>query len=136
VQATPDILRISDNDDLLCIVIRASFTPDKTTFITDNSFNQQVGFVVYPTGGEIVRHIHKPIERHITGTAEVLVVRQGRCIMDIYNNDHALIASHELCTGDVMLMVNGGHGFRILEDTTLVEVKQGPYFGVDEKVRF
>ena len=47
-----------------------------------------------------------------------------------------LIATRELATGDVMLMVGGGHGFRMLEDTVLLEVKQGPYTGVAEKERF
>jgi hypothetical protein len=63
-------------------------------------------------------------------------VRQGRCEIDIYNDDRQLIATRELREGDIMLMVGGGHGFRMLEPTVLLEVKQGPYIGVDEKIRF
>jgi mannose-6-phosphate isomerase-like protein (cupin superfamily) len=110
--------------------------PGKTTFLTPSELNLQVGFVVYPAGGEVARHLHRPLERHIVGTSEVLVVKEGRCQMDIYDDDRRLVATRELRKGDIMLMVGGGHGFRMLEDTVLLEVKQGPYTGLDEKERF
>jgi hypothetical protein len=47
-----------------------------------------------------------------------------------------ILATRELRCGDIMLMVGGGHGFRMLEDTVFLEVKQGPYIGLDEKERF
>lgn len=120
----------------LAYIIRASFAPVETTFLTPPEFKQQVGFVVYPAGGVIARHEHVPLERRLTGTSEVIVVRSGRCELDVYDDDHTLVASRELRTGDVMLMVGGGHGFRILEDTVLLEVKQGPYTGIEEKKLF
>ena len=120
----------------LTYIIRADSAPDKTTFITPPEFKQQVGFVVYPAGGEVKRHLHLPLERHLIGTSEVLIVRQGQCLMDIYNDDRELVATRELRTGDVMLMVGGGHGFRILEDTIFLEVKQGPFLPVTEKEHF
>ena len=119
----------------LAYVIRGSFQPQKTTFLTPPDFKQQVGYVVYPAGGEIVPHLHRPLERHLVGTSEVLIVRKGRCLMDVYNDDRQLVATRELAAGDIMLMVGGGHGFHMLEDTILLEVKQGPYTGVDEKER-
>jgi mannose-6-phosphate isomerase-like protein (cupin superfamily) len=120
----------------LCYVIRAELNPEKTTFITPPEFKQQVGFVVYSAGGEIVRHVHRPLQRHIVGTSEVLVVKKGRCQIDIYNDDRDLVATRELRAGDIILIVGGGHGFRIREDTVFLEIKQGPYTGLDEKERF
>jgi mannose-6-phosphate isomerase-like protein (cupin superfamily) len=120
----------------LCYVIRGGLTPEQTTFITPPEFKQQVGFVVYSAGGEIVRHVHRPVERHIVGTSEVLVVKKGRCEIDIYNDDRDLVATRELHAGDIILIVGGGHGFRIREDTVFLEIKQGPYTGLDEKERF
>lgn len=120
----------------LAYIIHAEFNPEKTTFLTPPDFKQQVGFVVYSRSGEIIRHVHRAIERHLIGTSEVLVLRKGRCEIDIYNDDHELVATRELNVGDVMLMVGGGHGFRMLEDTVFLEIKQGPYTGVDEKERF
>lgn len=120
----------------LAVIIRAQVSPTGTTFLTPPDYKQQVGFVVYPRGGTIARHTHVPLERHLVGTSEVIVVRSGRCELDVYDDDHTLVATRALEAGDVMLMVGGGHGFRMLEDTVLLEVKQGPYTGLDEKERF
>jgi len=124
------------NDQPLCYIGRAELNPEQTTFLTPPEFNSQVGFIVYQAGEEIARHVHRPLERHIVGTSEVLIVRKGRCEIDVFNDDRQLVATRELCEGDIMIMVGGGHGFRMLEDTVLLEVKQGPYPGVDEKERF
>ena len=130
------IERITWQDKVLAVVIRSEFSPAKTTFLTPNDYKQQVGFVVYPAGGVIQRHVHKPLERHLVGTSEVLLVKRGRCEVDIYHDDRQQVATVELRDGDLMLMVGGGHGFRMIEDTVFMEVKQGPYTGVDEKERF
>jgi mannose-6-phosphate isomerase-like protein (cupin superfamily) len=130
------IERILQGTQPLAYIIRGDLLPDKTTFLTPPEFKQQVGFVVYPAGGEIARHVHLPLERHLVGTSEVLVLRSGRCLIDIYGDDRQLVATRELRQGDIMLMVGGGHGFRMLEDTVFLEVKQGPYTGLDEKERF
>lgn len=127
---------IAWNGKPLAYIIRTEVNPEQTTFLTPPEFNFQVGFVVYPAGGKIARHVHRPLERHIVGTSEVLVIKKGRCLIDIYNDDRELVTTRELHQGDMMLMVGGGHGFRMLEDTTFLEVKQGPYTGLDEKERF
>jgi len=128
--------KIMWGDVPLAYIIRGDLIPSRTTFLTPPQFKQQVGFVVYPAGGEIQRHVHRPLSRHLIGTSEVLIVRRGRCEIDIYNDDRELVATRELREGDVMLMVGGGHGFHMLEDTVFLEVKQGPYTGQDEKERF
>ena len=130
------IERISYNESPLAYIIRAEMAPVKTTFLTPPEFIQQVGFIVCPAGGEIKRHNHLPLERHLIGTSEVLVVQRGRCEIDIFNDNRELVATRELRLGDVMLMVDGGHGFRMLEDTVFLEIKQGPYIGENEKQRF
>ena len=132
----PDVETIASDDRLLAYVIRAAYNPRETTFPTPPELSLQVGLVVYPAGGEVARHRHRPIERHLVGTAEVIVVREGRCALDVYDDAGELVATRELAGGDVMLMVGGGHGFRMLEPTVLLEVKQGPYTGLEEKERF
>lgn len=128
--------KIMSDGQPLAYIIRGQFEPTATTFFTPPEFKQQVGYVVYPAGGEVQRHVHRALERHLVGTSEVIVVKRGRCEIDFYNDSRELVATRELSQGDVMLMVGGGHGFRMQEDTVLLEVKQGPYSGVDEKERF
>jgi hypothetical protein len=108
-------------------VVRATLAPEATTFVTDPSEAFQLGFVVYPAGGRIARHLHTPVERRVSGTPEALVVRKGRCEVDCYDPGGRLVATRELASGDILLMLSGGHGFRLLEDTVLLEVKLGPY---------
>ncbi len=120
----------------LAYVVRAALAPDTTTFTTPEDLNLQIGFVVYPAGGTIPPHIHLPLERRIVGTSEVLIVRKGRCFVDFFSDEREPVATRELGPGDIMLLVSGGHGFRMLENTVLLEVKQGPYTGLVEKERF
>ena len=127
---------ITDDDRILSVIIRRSVVPTKTTFITPDEFLQQAGFVVYPKGGNIANHTHKPIERHVTGTPETLLIRQGKLIARFYNELHELKGETTVETGDILMLVNGGHGFTMLENTILFEIKQGPYTGLVEKERF
>src|SRR3954453_13601646 len=131
-----DIETIARGDETLAYIVRPSFGPSAKMFATPDECLQQVGFVVHGAGSEIPRHFHRPVERAIVGTPEVLVVRQGRCEIDIYDSNQELVATPGLRPDDAMGMVGGGHGFRMLEDTILLEVKQGPYFGPDEKRQF
>jgi uncharacterized protein YjlB len=137
VAARADVEQIADrHGGLIALVLRRTADADETTFVTPPEAGLQVGLVVYAAEGEVPRHTHFPIERHHLGTPEVLLVRKGRCVADLYDDDHNPVTSLEIREGDVIVLLAGGHGFRMLEDTVLLEVKQGPYPGRDEKDRF
>jgi mannose-6-phosphate isomerase-like protein (cupin superfamily) len=127
---------ISEGQNLLAYIVRADATRDSTAFFTGDDASFQAGFVVYPAGGSIVPHVHLPIVRTVVGTSELLLVRRGRCIVDFYGEGRLLVTSRELGTGDLVVAMGGGHGLRMLEDTVLFELKQGPYSGQAEKERF
>lgn len=128
--------RVPPEGPPVALLLRGGNDPSETFFPTSDEHTLQVGFVVYPAGGEVARHVHLPLERTIAATSEVLVVRSGRCELDLYDADRELVATRELAAGDVAILVGGGHGIRMLEDTVLLEVKQGPYYGEQEKERF
>ncbi len=133
------IEKIEHGGRVLAYIIPSLARPERTTFLTPPEDRQQVGFVVYPAGGTIRRHYHKPFKREIQGTSEVLLVRHGRCEVDLYDtrgDDKRLVVTRSLATGDVLVLVSGGHGFRVQEDTVFLEVKQGPYLGIDDKEAF
>jgi hypothetical protein len=127
---------IVDGETTLAIVIARDAISDQTAFFTDESSTFQAGFVVYPAGGAVTPHLHLPVVRQVVGTSELLVVRRGSCVVDIYAADRRLVASRELALGDAVLSLAGGHGFRMTDDTVLLEIKQGPYGGLEEKERF
>lgn len=120
----------------LAYLIRAEATAPETLFVTPPDLPQQAGFVVYGAGQEVPRHSHPPVERRIVGTSEVLVVRRGRCELEIYDERRELVAKRNIAAGDIVVLVGGGHCLRMLEDTILLEFKQGPYMGPDDKERF
>lgn len=134
---TPDLIElISWGDQPLAYLIRAEFLPEKTTFVTPPEWEQQVGLIVRAAGGEIARHAHRPWPRQHARAPEILLVRQGRCQVEIYNQERQLVTVRELRQGDLILLLDGGHGFRLLEDTVFLEIKPGPYAGPKEKVCF
>ena len=120
---------ISRQGKTLCMIIRAESSVNATTFYTPSDFNLQVGKIVGRAGSEIPRHAHRPTGRKIIGTSEVLVVQKGLMVLDVYDEGHAFCCSRQMRAGDVVVLVAGGHGFKFLEDTVLLEVKQGPYGG-------
>jgi hypothetical protein len=124
------------HDQHIATIIRRDYLPDKTTFVTPDGYHQQAGCVVYPKGGEVRRHVHLPIQRHLVGTSEALAVRKGRVEAELYALDRTPLGTWTLEQGDVILLVAGGHGFRCLEDSVLFEIKQGPYTGLVEKETF
>ncbi len=120
----------------LAYVIEHAPLPDQTTFLTPDECNQQVGYVVHKAGYEIPRHMHNPLKREIVGTTEVLLIMKGRCRIEFYDDNKVLIGNRELKEGDLIIIVAGGHSFHMLEDTVMLEIKQGPYPGLIEKERF
>jgi hypothetical protein len=124
---------ISRRGKVMCMIVRAEPMPGRTTFYTPDDFNLQVGKVVCAAGSEIPRHTHPPVIRHLVGTPEILVVQQGRMILNIYTDEQDFLCAREMGLWDVAILLSGGHGFRFLQDTVLLEVKQGPYVGAQDK---
>ena len=130
--------RVSDGETgaELALVIRANFSQPGINFVTTDESVHQLGVLKWPKGHLIDAHVHKPMCRAIDSTQEVLFIRSGRVRVDLYREDRRYHSSLELGAGDVIFLVSGGHGFEILDDADIVEVKQGPYKGEGEKTRF
>ena len=120
----------------LALIIRSSYQPSAIDFLTPESYGQQVAYMNRPKGEIIKAHIHEPISRQLVGTQEVLYVRSGRIRVDFYESDRTYVSSAVLLPGDLMLLNTGGHGFEVLEDTDMIEIKQGPYAEGRDKTRF
>lgn len=123
-------------ENLLAIIIPMSQGTPGISFVTADDSTHQLGILNWPKGHVIDSHVHNPIARSIDSTQEVLFVRAGRVRVDIYCSKKSYQCSRILNPGDVIFLVSGGHGFEILEDADIVEVKQGPYLGEGEKTRF
>ena len=124
--------KITDGDLVLAIIIRDNDWGDGLNFISSDKDYQQVGVWRYNKGKKLVPHIHLIEPREVLRTQEVVFVKEGRIRADIYTEKEEFLKSVELGTGDTIILLNGGHGYEILEDNTKVlEVKSGPYVGAD-----
>ncbi|MDR2695773.1 MAG: hypothetical protein LBC79_05275 [Deltaproteobacteria bacterium] len=122
---------------ILAIVLRAADTADGIHFLTPGSFSQQLGYMKRPSGYAIAPHDHNPVPRTIEWTQEVLLIKSGRVRLDLYAPDsREYLESRILRAGDVALLAHGGHGLVMLEESEIIEVKQGPYAGEADKTRF
>lgn len=120
----------------LAIILPASFRSEGITFFTPNDFSQQLGYMSRPDGYVIPPHVHNPVVREVQYTKEVLFIKSGKVRVDFYDDNQNYLESHILYQGDVILLAFGGHGFEMLEPSEIIEVKQGPYAGDEDKTRF
>lgn len=128
--------RIFCKDQELALIIRRSFHKEGIEFFTPSTYSQQIGYMNRPTGYVIAPHVHNPVAREVQFTKEVLLIRSGRLRVDFYSDQQQYLESTVLEAGDVILLAYGGHGFEMLEPTEIIEVKQGPYAGDEDKTRF
>ena len=128
--------RIEHNGQVLAIIIRASYSQEGIKFFTPDSYSQQLAYMNRPKGHIIQPHIHNRVLREVEYTQEVLFIRSGKVRVDFFDDNREFLESALLETGDVILLAHGGHGFEMLEQTDMIEVKQGPYAGDHDKTRF
>lgn len=128
--------KIINNGSLLAIIISGRFCEPGVCFFTPDDFSQQLAYMRHPAGKVIQPHVHNPVPREVQYTQEVLFLKRGRLRVDFYDDDRNNIESHILEAGDVILLASGGHGFEVLEEVEMIEVKQGPYAGEQDKTRF
>lgn len=127
---------IRKKNKLLAMIIRNEYQCDGVDFITPNEYSQQVAYMHHPVGKSIDAHVHNLVHRNVVLTQEVLFIKRGKLRVDFYDEYEDYLESRDLGAGDVILLVSGGHGFKVLEDVEMIEVKQGPYAGDNDKKRF
>jgi mannose-6-phosphate isomerase-like protein (cupin superfamily) len=130
------IQEVRHNNQLLAIIISSSFSEPGIHFFTPDDFSQQLAFMKHPVGKVILPHVHNSVQRQVHYTKETLFIRKGKIRVDFYTDQQEYFKSYILETGDVILLSEGGHGFEMLEETEMIEVKQGPYSGEKDKTRF
>jgi mannose-6-phosphate isomerase-like protein (cupin superfamily) len=130
------IEQITCQNQLLALIVSYQFSQPGIHFFTPNELSQQLAYMHHPTGKMIQPHVHNPVVREVTYTQEVLFIKSGKLRVDFYNDQQEYLDSRILEAGDVILLVTGGHGFEVLEEIEMFEVKQGPYVGEQDKTRF
>ena len=122
-------------NNYMALLIPKNYSKDGIEFFTDDNAYMQTAYMGHPSGHIIEPHYHNIVSRTIDYTCETLVLRQGVLAVDLYENQK-VIHSFIMKSGDILTLFSGGHGFRVIEDVEMVEIKQGPYIGPEDKTRF
>lgn len=131
-----DIETITYGIEPIALIIRAEYERPGIQFFTPANFSQQVAAMTRPKGHKIVAHVHNLLVRQVLYTQEVLIIRRGKVQVNLYSSTREFIEAKILNTGDVILLCGGGHSLEMLEETSMIEVKQGPYAGDNDKTQF
>lgn len=120
---------------LMALLIKNNHEGQGINFLTEDSSYQQVAYMGHSKGHKIIPHYHNKIERIVEYTCETLIIRKGILETVLYENCEE-INRFCLYPGDVLTLYSGGHGFFVVEDVEMIEIKQGPFMGAEDKTRF
>lgn len=127
IRRTPWGLWVEFQSKILAGLVKGSFEPEGALFATEDHFRLQVAIMKRPLDHVIQPHVHIGQKRIIYGTQEILVIKQGRMIADLYSDSREYLVSLTAEKGDILILNYGGHGFEMEEECVFIEVKQGPF---------
>ena len=131
------IEKIIHKKKMLALIVRARYRRKKgITFFTQNESTQQFGYMKHKRDHIIKPHLHKKRLTKIYYTSEVILILKGILRVDFYNQFKKYLFSKILKPSDIIMLVSGGHGFKILKDLEMLEIKQGPYSLIKDKIKF
>jgi len=131
------IEKITYKKKLLALIVRGKYRRKKgITFFTPNESTQQFGYMKHKKKHIIKPHLHKKRVTKISYTTEVILILKGKLRVDFYTPDKKYLFSKVLKGNDIIMLVHGGHGFKILNDIEMLEIKQGPYSLIKDKIKF
>ena len=131
-----NIEKIFNGEELLAIIIGDNFHAVGITFITPDDYPHQLGYMNREKDYVIAPHVHNRVPRTVDFTQETLVVKSGVVRVDFYTQEQKYLESRIIYKGDIILLAAGGHGFKMIQPSEMIEIKQGPYAGAMDKVRF
>jgi len=131
-----NLVKIEKSDVLYAIIVKNEYEQKGLSFFTTDDLSQQLAYMNHPKGKVIEPHIHNMVRREVHYTQEVLFLKKGKLRADFYDEKQKYLESHILYAGDTLMLIRGGHGFEVIEEIVMLEVKQGPFLGEQDKTRF
>lgn len=131
-----NVIKIENEGVELGAIVRSTYHNSGIGFFSNDKDGLQLGYMNRPDDYVIVPHTHNKIKREVFFTEEILFVRSGMIRVDFYDDKQQYVESYIARGGDIIILKSGGHGFKVIERADIFEVKQGPYLGAQDKVRF
>ena len=122
---------------LFALIVKNKYRKKKgITFFTSKETTQQFGYMKHKKNHIIQPHLHNKRLTKILFTTEVIILLKGSLRVDFYDNKKKYLFSKKIKKGEIIMLVSGGHGFKVLSDVEMIEVKQGPYSLSADKEKF
>lgn len=131
-----NVEKIANNGKIKAIIVRSSLPFEGYNFVSDNSDELQMGVNHYKKGVVARPHFHPSLPRQVVQTSEFLHIDSGSAKLRLYDDNQQPIYDTDLHAGDSVMILSGGHAIKFYEDTRIVEVKQGPYYGAEKDKTF
>ncbi|MDD5449083.1 MAG: hypothetical protein PHO42_00595 [Candidatus Omnitrophica bacterium] len=112
------------------IVIRKGFAAEKSDFFTGPQSPMQFGVIAHKAGYLEAPHTHQKINIK-ADIFQMLYIVKGKLAVDFFNSKGIKEGEVIVTKGDAVLLMNGGHAIRVLEDVECITAKQGPYAGIE-----
>ena len=128
--------KIEISGKTFAIIIPADYEKEGIEFHSDPKDSLQIGSMMWRSGHHIQGHKHLSHPRTVEFSNEAIFITKGKVKINFLNDSGKTLLSRILETGDVVLLLDGGHSFDIIEDARMIEVKQGPYVGESDKLRY
>jgi len=131
------IEKIYNKKKLYALIVRSEFRKKNgINFFTPEDTNQQFGYMKHDKGHIIKPHKHKKRATKIFYTTEVIIIFKGSLRVDFYDQKQKYLFSKIIKEKDIIMLIHGGHGFKVLKKVEMIEVKQGPYSVEKDKIKF
>jgi hypothetical protein len=126
---------IKDKKYIFGYIIRHS-KKNGVNFLTPPDLTHQIGSLNHKKNHTIIPHLKIKKKGKVNHTSEVLIIQKGKLRLDIYSNKKKYLFSKIIKKDDILIIIKGGRGFKVLEPCSIIEVKQGPYNKMQDKIRF
>lgn len=129
---------VKDGKILARYITADDIKPGLISLTNDNEFLQVVAWGHYEKGKYLQDHWHNEFERTALRTYEAIYVVKGAIEARLFDLDLIPVETITVKQGELLILLESAHGYTILEDdTTVLEIKNGPFMGVDkDKTKF
>ena len=131
------IEKVFHKKKLFALIVRSKFRKKKgINFFTSKESTQQFGYMKHKRNYLIMPHKHNKRLTKILITTEVIILFKGILRVDFYNNKKKYLFSKKISKGQIIMLVSGGHGFKVIKDVEMIEITQGPFNPSKDKKKF
>ena len=129
--------KIHHKKKLFALIIRKKYRKKRgINFFSSKKDNQQIGYMSHKKNHIIYPHLHRRRDARIFYTTEVIILLKGKLRVDFYDNKKEYLFSKTLSKNDIIYLIQGAHGFKVLDPIEMIEIKQGPYLQSKDKIKF